>query len=211
MNIATNLEWASFFFPGRPVLSEGDSQISYGMLNEKVNRVATALIGFGIQPGESIGICAPNCGDWVAFYFGVLKAGAVAVTLSNLLSDDELSFLLNHCQPRVIYASDDKLNCLDGFRGSGGIETVICPGSDLDMNRLLKLGSRTFKALDRDRKTLRLFFIPEALPVHRRASCSATKTSMFPSRMLFSMNAPRIKTGPCVFCRSIMSLARCIS
>ncbi|MCK5206347.1 MAG: AMP-binding protein, partial [Desulfobacterales bacterium] len=154
MNIATNLEWASFFFPGRPVLSEGDSQTSYGMLNEKVNRVATALIGLGIQPGESIGICAPNCGDWVAFYFGVLKAGAVAVTLSNLLSDDELSLLLNHCQPRMIYASDDKLNCLDGFRGSGGLETVICPGGDLDMNRLLELGSRTFKALDRDREDI---------------------------------------------------------
>ncbi len=151
MNIATNLEWASFLFPGRPVFSEGDSQTSYSMLNEKVNRVATALMGLGIQPGESVGICAPNCGDWVAFYFGVLKAGAVAVTLSNLLSDDELSLLLNHCQPRMIYASEDKLSCLDGFRGSGGLETVICPNSDLDMNRLLKLGSRTFKALDRDR------------------------------------------------------------
>jgi long-chain acyl-CoA synthetase len=154
MNIATNLEWAAFFFSDRPALSEGDSLTTYGMLNQKANRVATALIGLGIQPGENIGICAPNCGDWVAFYFGVLKAGAVAVTLSSLLGDDELCLLLDHCQPRMIFTSAEKLNCLDGLRGAGGLETVICPGADLDITALLKRGSPTFKALYRDRQDI---------------------------------------------------------
>ena len=151
MNLATNLEWSAFFFPDQPVISEGNSVTSYARLNRQANRVATALLGLNIQPGDQIGIFAPNSGDWIAFYFGVLKAGAVPVTLSSQLSRDELSVLLNHCQPRMIFTAAEKLDILEGFSGSGGLEKIICPGGDLDMKQLTELGSGSFKAMDRDR------------------------------------------------------------
>ena len=58
------------------------------MLNsiDRANRIATGLIERGLNPGEFVGLCAPNSADWIAFYFGVLKAGAVAVTLSGVLT-----------------------------------------------------------------------------------------------------------------------------
>ena len=58
-------------------------------------------MGTGIQPGEHVGLCAPNSGDWLAFYFGVIKAGTVAVTFSNLLKKDEAGFLVGHARPGV--------------------------------------------------------------------------------------------------------------
>ena len=151
MNLATNLEGSAFFFPDQPVTSEGDSVTSYARLNRQANRVATALLDLNIQPGDHIGMFAPNSGDWIAFYFGVLKAGAVPVTLSSQLSRDELSSLLNHCQPRMIFTAAEKLDILERFRASGGLEKIICPGGDLDMKQLTELGSVSFKALDRDR------------------------------------------------------------
>jgi len=83
MNIAKNLEVSALYFPNRPAISEDLSETSYAQLNKRANRVATALIRKGIKPGDHVGLCAPNSGDWLAFYFGVLKAGAVAVTLAN--------------------------------------------------------------------------------------------------------------------------------
>ena len=151
MNIATNLEWSAFFFPDRPVISEGDSVTGYARLNRKANRVATALINLKVQPGDHIGIFAPNSGDWIAFYFGVLKAGAVPVTLSSQLSKDELALLLNHCRPKMIFTSSENLDSLEGFRASVGLQKIICPGGDLDMKQLTELGSASFKARDRDR------------------------------------------------------------
>ena len=151
MNIATHLEWSAFFFPDRPVISEGDSVTGYARLNRKANRVATALINLKVQPGDHIGIFAPNSGDWIAFYFGVLKAGAVPVTLSSQLSKDELALLLNHCRPKMIFTSSEKLDRLEGFKASVGLEKIICPGGDLDMKQLTELGSASFKARDRDR------------------------------------------------------------
>lgn len=151
MNIATNLERSAFYFPDRPVISEEASETSYAHFNERANRVATALIKMGIKPGDHIGLCAPNSGDWLAFYFGVLKAGAVAVTLSSMLKGDELSLLVNHCRPKIIYTFDEKLDDLTGFRGAEWLDKVISSQGDLDLEQLSKRGSGSFRAIDRDR------------------------------------------------------------
>jgi len=151
MNIAKNLEQSAFYFPDRPVVSEVSSETSYAQLNERANRVATALIRIGIKPGDHIGLCAPNSSDWIAFYFGVLKAGAVAVTLSSMLKRDELSLLINHCRPKILYTFDEKLDELAAFRGAEWLDKVISPHGDLDFEQLSNLGSGSFQAIDRDR------------------------------------------------------------
>lgn len=151
MNIAKNLERSAFYFPNRPVLSEDLSETSYAQLNDRANRVATALIRMGIKPGDHIGLCAPNSVDWIAFYFGVLKAGAVAATLSSLLKRDELSLLINHSKPRIIFTFDEKLDELAELRGDEYLEKIISPEGDLNFDQLLEMGSGSFNGLDRDR------------------------------------------------------------
>lgn len=151
MNLAKNLEAAAFYFPERPVLREGAVEIHYAQLNERANRVATALIGLGLKPGEHVALCAPNSADWITFYFGVLKTGAIAVTLSSLLAGDELALLANHARPRFVYTTENKRTVLEGIRADCGLEKLICSGGDLDMAGLIARGSGTFRVLDRDR------------------------------------------------------------
>lgn len=151
MNLAHNLEQAAFFFPDRPAIRQGDRVWSYGELNDQTNRISTGLIKMGIRPGDPIGLCARNSADWITFYFGVLKAGAVAVTLSGLLTGDELALLVNHAKPRYIFTTTSKLQDLEQLRPSAGIEKIICPGGDFDLKHLVDLGSGSFKAMDRDR------------------------------------------------------------
>ena len=67
MNLAKNLETTASFFPDRPAISEDLSETSYKQLNDRANRVATALLQMGIQTGDHVGLCAPNSGDWLAF------------------------------------------------------------------------------------------------------------------------------------------------
>lgn len=151
MNIATILERSALFFPDRPAISEAGREMTYGELNQKANRVAAALINLGSKPGDFIGLCAPNSSDWIIFYFGVLKAGAVAVTLSSLLTADELSLLLNHSRPRFLFTFDEKLHDLLRIKDSCGLEKLICPQGDLDLNRMLDIGTPSFQAVDRNR------------------------------------------------------------
>jgi long-chain acyl-CoA synthetase len=151
MNVSENLERGARYFPDRPALSEDFSETSYAGLNDRANRVATALIQFGVQPGDHVGLCAHNTGDWVTFYFGVLKAGGVAVTLSSLLKRDELELLINHSRPKILFTFDEKLDDLAGLKRPGVLEKVISPLGDLDFQQLLNKGSGSFRAIERDR------------------------------------------------------------
>ena len=78
MNISNNLESAAFYFPDRPALSEAGREITYSEFNDRANRIATGLLAMGVKPDDHIGLLAPNSADWLIFYFGVLKVGAVA-------------------------------------------------------------------------------------------------------------------------------------
>ncbi len=151
MNCAEHLEMSAFFFPGRSAIREAGSERTYAQMNDQSNRIATGLIKMGLKPGDFVELCAPNSGDWIAFYFGVLKAGGVAVTLSSVLSGDELRNLVSHSRPRFMFTVGEKLKDLERLRGSGGIEKVICSGGDLDLQHLMSMGTGSFKAVDRDR------------------------------------------------------------
>jgi long-chain acyl-CoA synthetase len=138
-------------FPDRPAVVDQEGELSYSRLEERASRVATALIGMGIGPGHFVGIYAPNSANWIAFYFGALKAGAVPVTLSWALSHRELAILLNHSRPRVLFTDPARLESVQKLRDEAGVEKIICTDGDLDMGTLLRAGSSNFRSLDRDR------------------------------------------------------------
>jgi long-chain acyl-CoA synthetase len=101
------------------------------------------------SPGSAL--CAPNSANWLAFYFGVLKTGAAAVTMSALLKTSELTVSVNDSLPRIIYTHEEKLDDLTDMKRPGVLENIICPGGDMDLDRLVENGSGSFKALERDR------------------------------------------------------------
>ena len=151
MNLAQHLEMSASIFPDRPAVCSPQGEITYEALEARANRVATALIAMGVKPGDHIGLWAPNSEDWIAFYFGVLKAGAVAVTLSWALSARELAMLLGHSRPAIVFTDASKLEAVEAARASAGVEKIICADGDLDIEALMAKGSEKFRAIDRDR------------------------------------------------------------
>lgn len=151
MNLATNLERSALFFPDRPAVSDAGIEMSYGELNDRASRIATGLMKMGVRVGDRVGLCASNSADWIAFYFGVLKAGAVSITLSSLLKPHELTLLVNHAKPSIIFTSDDKLGDLENLRGTAGIEKTICPQGDVTLQQIISMGTGSFRAVDRER------------------------------------------------------------
>jgi long-chain acyl-CoA synthetase len=152
MNLAHNLEISAQFYPRHPAVREVNRETSYGKLNEMANRVASTLVKCGIIPGDLVALCAPNSAEWLAFYFGVLKTGAIAVTLSGLLKDAEVSNLVAHAKPRMVFADGARLVTLQQFKGPGGLGKIICPDGDLDFASLLKIGDPTFRTVERERR-----------------------------------------------------------
>ncbi len=151
MNLTNNLEVSALFFPNKPAIRENDREITYAQLNEEANRAATGLIKLGIKPGDMVALAAPNSSDWVIFYYGIIKAGAVAVTLSSALTGDELVSLISHSKPRIVYADGAKMKTIEPLKGDGGVEKIIGSGCDMAFKDFMNTGSPVFKAIDRDR------------------------------------------------------------
>jgi long-chain acyl-CoA synthetase len=151
MNLSRNLEKSAFFFGDRPAIGEAGAEISYKEMNARSNRVATYLQTAGIEPGDYVALCAPNSSDWLVFYFGILKAGAVAVAVSPLLKREEMNLLIGHARPKILFAGEEKLAESEELKKEGLVEKVICRGGDLSLAEVLAKGSSSFQAVDRER------------------------------------------------------------
>lgn len=72
--------------PDRPCLLTPTERWTYGELQHRANQVAQVLTeDFGLRPGNRVLLRGPNNPWLVAAWFGVLKAGGVAVTTMPLL------------------------------------------------------------------------------------------------------------------------------
>jgi long-chain acyl-CoA synthetase len=149
VNIAHNLENSAFYFPENIAVIRGDRTISFAELNGDAARIASSLVSAGVHPGDHVALCAPNSYEWLAFYFGALKAGAVAVTFSYLLKRDELSQILGDCQPKILFTCDEKLEDLRGMDESGSITLVICDHGDVSCSEFAEKGDSEFQTIDR--------------------------------------------------------------
>jgi long-chain acyl-CoA synthetase len=151
VNIAENLDQAAFHFPSRTAVIDGDRVITYSALNDEANRIGSALMALGVRPGDHVALCAPNSYAWLAFYFGVLKAGAVAVTFSHLLTKGELCRTISDCAPRVLYTTGERLGDVAEVRKKVDLQVVVCEDGDISYTRLLERGTPGFRTIDRRR------------------------------------------------------------
>ncbi|MCX4695722.1 benzoate-CoA ligase family protein [Streptomyces sp. NBC_01408] len=88
--------------PDRPCLLTTTERWTYGQLQQRANQVAQVLTeDFGLRPGNRVLLRGPNNPWLVATWFGVLKAGGVAVTTMPLLRATELSELHGISRPAV--------------------------------------------------------------------------------------------------------------
>ena len=153
MNIATHLERTATCFPESTAVIEDDRKIPYDAFNRDANRVAGALGQLGLSPGDTVALFAPNSYEWLAFYFGALKMGARAATLSSALTPDEARATLMDCRPKAIFTTDDHLSQLETLKEEMGLEHLVAPAAESGMARLLEMGSPDFSAVYRDRHT----------------------------------------------------------
>jgi len=94
MNIKQTLEDTASEIPQKEALVLGTRRITYGELDAASNKVANALLELGMKRGAHVAILMSHSPEWVINYFGVIKAGGVAVLLNTALKAPELDSLL---------------------------------------------------------------------------------------------------------------------
>jgi long-chain acyl-CoA synthetase len=107
---------------------------TYGETAGRVARLAGALRGFGLEPGERVAIVARNSPDYVEILYAVWHAGLAAVPANAKLHGAELGYILEQSGARVCFASD-------------GLDGEIAAHAPATLERLLVIGGTEYMRL----------------------------------------------------------------
>jgi long-chain acyl-CoA synthetase len=101
------LDEAARLCPERVCLIFQGETSTYREVAARTDLLAEALRALGIRKGERVGLCMPNCPEFVLAYFAILKAGAIVVAINPL-----------YTPPEIVHQVND-----------AGLETLFCAGS----------------------------------------------------------------------------------
>lgn len=90
-------------YPEKTSLRYNGNSLTYGALREASERAAGLLQGWGIEKGDKVAIMSQNTPDFVIAFFGIIKAGGVAVPVNHKLMAPEVEYILEHSEARIIF------------------------------------------------------------------------------------------------------------
>lgn len=91
-------------------------EISWMDFNCRANRFANLLLANGIKRGDKVGILLMNCLEWLPVYFGILKAGAVAVPLNYRYTAEEIQYCVDLSDCSLLIFGPEFLERIDIIR-----------------------------------------------------------------------------------------------
>ncbi|MCX4511513.1 FadD3 family acyl-CoA ligase [Streptomyces sp. NBC_01619] len=107
-----DLEWGSIprlvrsaaeRYGEREAVVEGRTRVSYAELGERVERAAAACIAAGVEPGDRVGVWAPNTLEWIVSALGAVSAGAVLVPLNTRFKGTEAAYVLERSRAKLLF------------------------------------------------------------------------------------------------------------
>jgi acyl-CoA synthetase (AMP-forming)/AMP-acid ligase II len=99
--ILANAAWAT---PDAVAVRDGSSVLTFGEIDDRVHRLASALHHRGIGSSSRVALMAENSFRYYEWYFSCCETGAVAVTVNTRWTAPEISSYLEAIEPRAVLA-----------------------------------------------------------------------------------------------------------
>ena len=91
--------------------------LSWRDFDRRANRFANLLLSRNLERGAKVGILMMNCLEWLPIYFGILKAGGVAVPLNFRYSSDEIKYCLELADVEALVFGPEFVCRMDAIAG----------------------------------------------------------------------------------------------
>jgi benzoate-CoA ligase family protein len=135
-NLAVRADKVALYSPERTM--------TFGQVSAEVDRVGSALSAkLGVRLGDFVAILGLDRPEWVTSFFGIVKAGGVAVSINTMGTPRECAYILGDCRARVLIVDESLLPVIEGIRDTQPfLEHVVviggsARGSDLAYSRLI--------------------------------------------------------------------------
>lgn len=136
MNLSMSLRTAAIRLPNHPAITAGETTQSYGVLEDRVGKLAAGLKSrLNLAPGSRVGLAMENCADYLMILYGIWRAGLVAVPMNAKLHAKEMEFILGNSGCKLCFATPDIAERL-GSESRSNLPRVVVAGTP-DLERLL--------------------------------------------------------------------------
>jgi fatty-acyl-CoA synthase len=162
LTISGVLDNAAENWPDKEALVVTDQGVrwSWRELRDRARRLAAGLLAIGLEPGDRIGMLAPNRAEWLLAQFGSAYAGLILVNINPAYRLPELEYALSKVGCRGLITETrfktsnyiDMVHALDPERVPE-LRTVIHLGDEV-IPGMMALSEVTELADDRSRQTL---------------------------------------------------------
>ncbi len=98
--------------PDQEITYQGKLRYSYRTLNERIARLANALVGLGVEAGQTVAVMDWDSHRYLECFFAVPMMGAVLQTVNVRLNPEQILFTLNHAGADLLLVNRDFLGLL---------------------------------------------------------------------------------------------------
>ncbi len=106
-------------------------EISWKDFDRRANRFANLLLSRGLKKGTKVAILLMNCLEWLPIYFGILKAGCLAVPMNYRYSSDEIKYCLDLADVEVLVFGPEFVSRMDAIADQiPEVKTIFYVGKD---------------------------------------------------------------------------------
>lgn len=127
LTVQSIIEYGNRVFPHKEIISKMPDGSWHRYTNaemyKRTKRLASALINrLGIKPGDRVATFAWNHYQHVELYFAIPGAGAVCHPLNIRLSSEQIEFIVNHAEDKVVFLDATLIKLFEPF--ASGLKTV---------------------------------------------------------------------------------------
>src|SRR5215467_2162820 len=146
MNIFDALENAKDRFPDKEAILFGSESLTYRHLYERSCRLSAALKTIAhLRPGDRVGLFLPNRPEFIVSYYAVVRLGAIAVSLNVMLKHEEVKFILNDCEAKLLITTSSQLDQVPKTNEIPSVERVVC-ANKTDRGEILEMAALLLSA-----------------------------------------------------------------
>jgi fatty-acyl-CoA synthase len=157
---------------------------TYADFVRRAKKLAVAIGELGLQKSDRVATLAWNTHRHLEAYFGIPCSGMVLHTINPRLSSDDIAYIINHAEDRVLLIDETMVKLLDGFRDQVNLEHVFVLSADGSAPEGLESYEELLSGTDEDR-----FEYPDFEEDDAAAMCYTSGTTGRPKGALYSHRA----------------------
>jgi fatty-acyl-CoA synthase len=157
---------------------------TYADFVRRAKQLAVALGELGLQKSDRVATLAWNSHQHLEAYFGIPCSGAVLHTINPRLSADDIAYIINHAEDRVLLIDETMTKLLDGFGDRVSLDHVFVLSADGSAPEGLESYEGLLESADEDR-----FEYPDFDEDDAAAMCYTSGTTGQPKGALYSHRA----------------------